>query len=180
MPLIHSRVEITWYDGSYPSTSGAATLLGADELIDAASPLASSIEQLVQRQEGARWATPSLWPRGNRSSSLEWERVRRAARHDEALAMAMEAAGTMTGETGWVRLDLPDYGRSWRIEPAALRRIESRYRPVELSIAQRYTLDLGAPVEISASTEEGAITDEVGAEILTEDGAFYLALESMA
>jgi hypothetical protein len=178
MALICSKVEITWYDGVYPSESGALTLLGADERIDESSPLVSEIAQLVDRQEGFRWDTPNFWPRGNQSMTLEWDRIRPATRHDEALIMALEAAESMPTSSGWVKIELPDYGRAWVITPAAVSRIGSPYRPRDLMIAQRYRIEMGKPTEIALDAEEAAITSEIGTEILTEDGDFYLALET--
>lgn len=177
MAYLCSKIAVTWYDGLYPSESGAVVLLAADELIDESSPLSGSVEQLVQRVDYVRGEAPDFFPRGSRSTALEWDRVRPAARHDAALILGFEAAAEMPSVAGWVRVDLPDYGRAWVITPAAVRRTAWRYDVRAGHLVQRWSIDQGIATEIATTAEAHAWLWEDGTEILWEDDT-YIALET--
>jgi len=178
MAVLKSRIEITWYDGVWPSESGELTLLGADEDIDENSPILASIAQLVQRDEFVRGAVPAFYVRGSRSISLEWDRIRPHLRHDLALAAAFDEADAMPGVTGWVRIELPEVERVWVVTPCVVSAGAWSYRPRALQQTQRWTIGSGVATEIGyGDFEEGLMLFESGFPMLFEDGE-EMAFES--
>lgn len=178
MALVCSKIAVTWHDGLWPSTAGARVLLSPTDKIDESSLLPGSVEQLVQRAAYVRGETPALWGRGNRSTALEWDRARSAGRHDEALAMGLDAVADLPTGTGWVLVELPDYGRQWAIAPAVVQRSAWRYDLKTRHLMQRWEISMGIATEIANDAPDGAITTETGLALVTEDGGFYLAMES--
>lgn len=180
MSLVCPQCYLTFYPGAYPSETGGVSLLGEGDWVEEGSALNGEISQLVQRQEGHRWATPAFWPRGNRALALEWTRViADVALDGTAIALAMEAAEALPSDVGWVRLELPNVNRAWAILPAVVRAIGWTHVPRKNELHLRYTIEKGLANEIAITAEDGAITSEIGTEILTEDGGYYLALEEL-
>lgn len=180
MALICPQFSLTFFAADYPAEAGAVSLLGADDWVSDSEALNGAVSQIVNEQEGFRWATPNFWPQGNQRTALEWTRVIADVPNDgTAIALALEAAAELPVSPGWVRLELPNLNRAWAIAPAAVRSIDWRHDPLRNELHLRYAILKGIANEVATSSEEGAITTEIGTEILTEDGGYYLALESM-
>lgn len=174
---------LTWYPGEYPSETSPLVLQSADHRVrDGYAALAALVRDAVQIAPFLRAPAPAMWNRGNRQTEIEWEEVRLHDSPAEALADGLAAVAEMPDETGWLRIDVPGEGRAWVCTPCL---IESAGHPRVMRegkqhlLSLRWQLHCGPMTEIATSSEEGAITTEIGAEILTEDGEFYLALETM-
>jgi len=172
---------LTWYPGSYPSDASPLLLQSADHHSSGFAALAAMVEDSVQEAEFVRGASPDFYNRGNRRSRFDWEEIRRYATPSGALAAGLAAVEAMPSVTGWLRIDIPAEGRAWVASPCMIR--SAGVPAVEKAGAEsllrlRWVLLCGPLTEIATTAEEGAITSEIGTEILTEDG-FYLALETL-
>lgn len=177
MALVCSKISITWFDGEWPSESGELVLLGEDELIDSSALLPGAVEQLIQRADYARGEVPDFWVRGGRTTSFEWDRIRPADRHDQALILALENAAELPSKTGWVLIEFPDYGRQFTVIPAAVRRGEWRYDATTGHLRQRWTIEAGVADELATDAPDDAILTDTRLPILTDDG-YYLAMDT--
>lgn len=123
MPLACPSFTLTWYPGEYPSDTGAVVLQSADHYVDDAAGFGAAVEDLVQTAEFLRGSAPAFYNRGNRTTRLEWEEVRRYASPAEAMAAGLEIAAAMPSASGWLRIDLPDLYRAWKAEPCMIQRV---------------------------------------------------------
>jgi hypothetical protein len=178
MDVVCTFFGLTFYPAPYPSVASPIVLLAPGELIDAASPIVADLAQLVDVQTGVRWETPNIFTRGNKTLRLQWDEVKKFDSPGAALAATLERQEAMPSATGWVMLEIPTEGRAWAVQPVAFRSHGSSFQLGNKSYRQRWDLASGSLTEIATSAEDGAITTETGVEILTEDGGFYLALES--
>lgn len=173
---------ITWYPGEYPSTASPLVLQSADHLVDNGyASLGGQVKDEMDVQDFFRAAAPAIWNRGNRKVQFDWEEVRRYDDPTAALAAGMEVIADMPSEDGWALIEIPGQGRAWAVSPCGL---ESTAFPRVVRDGKSHLLRLrwgllcGPLTEIATSAPDAAITSEIGLEILTEDGAFYLAQES--
>lgn len=179
MALVCSRISITWHDGVWPSSAGSRVLLSETDKVEEGSLFLGGVEQAIQRADYLRGQVPRWFPRGNRTSTLQWDRGRPYDRHDNALAQALADAETMPWGEGWVEIELVDLGRVWVATPAIVRREDWRYDARSGHLLQQWSIDAGPMTEIALEAEDGSLTLEIGTEILTEDEDYYLALEDL-
>lgn len=179
MALICPQFHLTFYAGVWPAQSGAVSLLGEGDWVDEGSALGGMVEQLVQRDDYLRGDAPDFWVRGSETTSLEWTRVVADVPVDGSMvALAMDAAAALPKVTGWVLLSLPNLARQWVITPAVVRSVGWTPYPRRNELHLRYAVEKGVANEIATEAEEAALLLETGVEMLTEDGDFYLALET--
>lgn len=183
MPLHKPIFTLTWYPGEYPSTASPLVLQSADHFVeDGYASLGGRVTDNMQVADFLRSPAPAVWNRGNRKAQFDLEEVRRFDDPTEALAAGMEIIAEKPSDVGWLLLEIPAQGRAWAAIPCGL---ESVGFPRVVRQGQDHLLKLqwmllcGPASEIATSAEEGAITSEIGTEILTEDGEFYLALEEL-
>jgi hypothetical protein len=174
---------LTWYPGEYPSTASPLVLQSAEHYVeDGYASLGGRVTDNMQVADFLRSPAPAVWNRGNRKAEFDWEEVRDFADPSAALAAGMEIIAEMPSEVGWLRLEIPAQGRAWAgipcgLKSAAFPRVVREGKSHLLKL--QWTLLCGPASEIAVEAEEGAITTEIGTEILTEDGEFYLALEEL-
>lgn len=179
MALICPQYHLTFYAGVWPAQSDPVSLLGEGDWVDEGSALNGDVEQLLQRSDRPRAAAPDFWPRGNRTTALEWTRVIADVPVDgTAIALAMDAAAAMPKVPGWVLLSLPNLGRQWVITPAAVRRIGWQHRPKQNELHLRYAVEKGLATELASDAPDYALTTETGFALGMEDESGYLALET--
>lgn len=175
-------IRCTWfrlslYPSPYPDETGGIELVGADTLIDEGSALVGELSQIIQRADYVRASAPGLFVRGNRTTTLEWEELRRGLSPPDATAAALDAIDQMPATTGWLRLTLPDLARSWALLPAAVESAGWTHDPRKRLLRLRWRIPAGPPLALASEAPASAITTETGFAIATEAGD-YFALES--
>lgn len=174
---------LTWYPGEYPSTASPLVLQSAEHFVeDGYASLGGRVTDNMQVADFLRSPAPAVWNRGNRKAQFEWEEVRSYTDPTEALAAGMEILAELPSEVGWLLIEIPAQGRGWAAIPCGLESVSFpsvAKQGKDHLLKLQWTLRCGPASEIAASAEEGAITSEIGTEILTEDGGYYLALEEL-
>lgn len=169
--------RLTLFPSLYPAETGGIDLIADDTLIDEGSSLVGQLSQIIQREDYVRAGAPGFFVRGNRTSSLEWEEVRDGLTPPAATAAALDAIAQMPSTTGWLRLSLPDTGRSWALLPAVVESAGWTHDPRKRHLRLRWRIQAGAPIAIATEAPASAITTETGFALATEAGD-YFALES--
>jgi len=172
---------LTWYPGDYPSRTGAIVLQSGEHFADAYAGLSAGVEDLIQTAEFHRGGTPEFYNRGNRQALLQWEEVRKFADPSAALAEGLSVVAAMPQVSGWLEISIPDQGRAFIAVPCMIK--AARFPQVSKSgtdhlLRLQWSLLCGAITEIATTTEDGALTSEIGVALLTEAGD-YLALQAL-
>jgi hypothetical protein len=174
--LVCPHFTVTFYPAPYPSVAGPVALVATTDLVDPDSNLALAVEQMAQRDDLLRGDVPSLFARGNRTGTLEWETVTRHAAPSAAAAAALDAAEDLPDSVGWIRVALPDEGRAWALTPAMLVGVSTRHRKrgAATLLYRRWTSQSGPPVEIGVTEAADALLLETGFGLLAEDGDHFV------
>lgn len=172
--LLCPHFTLTWYPGTWPSTSGPLVLQSANHYVERADALGGLFEQMVQVAEFLRGETPDYYIRGNRTLTLEWQETRIiTGGPGEALATALAALESLPDETGWLSINIPDEGRTWVVTPCAIRSAGWSHVVREGKsdlLRLRWTLLCGPLTEIVSDGADDTILLETGAQLLTEEG----------
>jgi hypothetical protein len=181
MSLYCPIYTLTWYPGAWPSTASPLALQSADHFADAYAGLGGAVEDQVQVAQFHRGESPDFYNRGNRQSLLDWEEVRRFDDPGEALTAGLRIIAEMPKVSGWLSILIPSEGTAFVATTCMIR--SSRFPAVikagaEHLLRLRWALECGPITEIATTTEDGALTSEIGVALLTEAGD-YLALQAL-
>lgn len=172
---------LTWYPGDYPSETGGIVLQSGSHFADAYAALAAQVRDLVQKSPFVRGDAPAFHNRGNRQTRFNWQEVRKYDNPAAALADGLATIAEMPQTQGWLSIVIPTEGRAWAgtpclIESAGFPRLEKSGTDHLLRLD--WYLHCGPFSEIAITAEDGAITAEIGVDLLAEAGE-YLAQEEL-
>lgn len=178
MTLLCPEITLTWYPGAVGSIDDPLLLLdGTKRLVG--EHLAGLAAQLVDVQEGHRWATPNFWPRGNVRNELRWTEARPHTSAASAQAEAFALRAGLPAVVGWILAEIDGDDTTWSIAPAAIRQVEDRYDARAQQLLLTWSVDAGALAIYDAGETPPAIYPD--GEILagptgtpTNRGAFLL------
>jgi hypothetical protein len=174
--LVCPHFTVTFYPAPYPSVTGPVALVATTDYVDPDSNVAVAVEQLAQREDYLRGEVPSIFARGNRSATLEWESVTSHATPSAAAAAGFEAAEDLPASVGWVHVSLAAEGRAWALSPAMLVGVATRHRKrgAATLLYRRWTVQCGPPVEIAVTEAAHAMLLETSYGLLTEDNDHFV------
>lgn len=140
-------VILTWYPGAYPASGSPLVLLSTSHRVPEGSPFAGAGEGLVQRADYVRGDAPAFFPRGNRSSVVDWTEVREIKNPSIAAETALALLAGLPTVAGWLRIQVTGRDTEWMCNPATIRGVRWDPKPRQGQLHLRWSVDCG-PVAI--------------------------------
>lgn len=171
--LLLPHFTLTFYPVAYPTATGGVVLQDRTNYVDAGGGLSAMMEQVVQRATYLRSEAIGLFVRGARSAPVEWTQIRLVDTPHDGLADALADLEAVSDQTGWLRIDLPNANRAFKIDPCVVRGARIDEDPLKGMIRMRWSLECGLITEIPGDYSDlGILLLETGYPLLVGPGTY--------